>query len=223
MGSNKEKGQVLLLVVLVMVVSLTVGLSVASRSVVNVRTSSEEVDTQKALAAAEAGIEQILQSTDITPRSGELLETTNFTTSVTEVGGLDSADEPFILNGGSLVLSGGDGIDVWLVDHNNENGDPEYNSSWSGTLLSIYWGNSNVDCSNAAVEIAVIEQESALTPPFKLTRYAYDPCNDRITPVITGNNFDRVVNNEVDIEIKGMHLVLKDRISSLITKNVDGI
>ena len=59
---EKQKGQVLLIVVLVMIVALTVGLSLISRSITNLRTSTEEAESQKALAAAEAGIEQALES-----------------------------------------------------------------------------------------------------------------------------------------------------------------
>src|SRR3989344_2066165 len=58
---ERQKGQVLLIVVLVMIVALTVGLSLISRSVTNLRTSTEEAESQKALAAAEAGVEQALK------------------------------------------------------------------------------------------------------------------------------------------------------------------
>src|SRR3972149_7458157 len=57
-----EVGQVFLIVLLVMVIALTVGLSVASRNIVSLRTSEEERDSQRALAAAEAGIEQSLKT-----------------------------------------------------------------------------------------------------------------------------------------------------------------
>src|SRR3982751_5271728 len=57
-----EKGQALLIVVLVMVVALTVTLSVVSRSIVNLKTSTQQTDSQKVLAAAEAGVEQSIQS-----------------------------------------------------------------------------------------------------------------------------------------------------------------
>ena len=57
-----EQGQVLLIIVLVMVVALTVGLSLASRSLIQVRTTGEQAESQKAFSAAEAGIEQALQT-----------------------------------------------------------------------------------------------------------------------------------------------------------------
>ena len=59
---SNNSGQAILLVVLVMIVGLTVGLSVVSRSIVSIKTSTEEADSQKALAAAEAGIEKALNT-----------------------------------------------------------------------------------------------------------------------------------------------------------------
>src|SRR5258708_19008650 len=55
-----QKGQALLIMVLVMVVMLTVGLSLASRTIFQTKTATEEADSQRAFDAAEAGIERIL-------------------------------------------------------------------------------------------------------------------------------------------------------------------
>ena len=55
---NSQKGQVLLLVVLASVIALTVGLAAISRSITSTRISTEESNSQKALSAAEAGIEE---------------------------------------------------------------------------------------------------------------------------------------------------------------------
>src|SRR3990167_7914471 len=55
-------GQILLIVVLAAVVSLTVGLSAISRTITNTRVTTEEANSQKALSAAEAGIEELLSN-----------------------------------------------------------------------------------------------------------------------------------------------------------------
>lgn len=60
MKSAAKPGQVLILVLLVVVVSLAVGLSVASRNITNIRTSTQTEESQKAFSAAEGGIESIL-------------------------------------------------------------------------------------------------------------------------------------------------------------------
>jgi|SRR3989338_1929565 len=57
---KKKKGQVLVLVLLVVVVALAVGLSVASRNLTNLRTTTQTEQSQRAFNAAEGGIEDVL-------------------------------------------------------------------------------------------------------------------------------------------------------------------
>src|SRR3989338_3701872 len=58
---NTQSGQMLLVVVLVMVVALTVGLSVASRTITSLKISKQNEDSQRAFQAAETGIQEALQ------------------------------------------------------------------------------------------------------------------------------------------------------------------
>jgi hypothetical protein len=44
---RKESGQVLLVVILVMVATLTIGLSIASKTITNYRTTTAQVESQK--------------------------------------------------------------------------------------------------------------------------------------------------------------------------------
>ena len=180
MIKNKEKGQALLVVVLVMIVALTVGLSLTSRSIVSLRTSSEEADSQKALAAAEAGIEQALKINIDQTLTGSFNENaTTYSTIIKEAKGTD----PILVNGGSLVLQD-DGADIWLVSHTVTADDaiPNYSlENWTGDL-TMYWGDVSLDdCSNSALEVAVISNAA----PYSLKRYVYDPCELRRS----GNNF----------------------------------
>ncbi len=170
----KQKGQILLIVVLIMVVSLTVGLSVISRSITNLKISTEEADSAKALSAAEAGIQRQLQSS--TGLSSTFSNNTSYTTDIAAVGGTS-----ILLNGGNLVPQD-EGVDLWLVPHNGNN--PDYTKPWSPSgpsNLTIYWGNTSGNCNNpnnvpAALEIIVI---SGTQTSQTLTRYAYDPCITR--------------------------------------------
>jgi hypothetical protein len=59
-----KKGQALLVVLLVLGVAMTVGLSVVSRSVTEVSISTTQEESTKALEAAEAGIEKSLAGVD---------------------------------------------------------------------------------------------------------------------------------------------------------------
>lgn len=171
-----QRGQALLIVVLVMVVALTVGLSIASKTITNLRTSTEEANSQKALAAAEAGVEQALKTNQIA--SGTFTDTqTSYQTSVTQVLGTS-----FLMNGGNPVIQD-NGADLWL---SNYSADPAnlYTNPWSGTL-TIKWGSSADPCTNSALEVVIIS--GTKNSPIS-TRYAFDPCAGRAG----GNRFTQV-------------------------------
>jgi len=175
MTIDGQKGQVLLVVLLITVVSLTVGLSVASRNIISLRTSQEEVSSQKALVAAEAGIEQLLKAPTPIPQGTALSGQPNTTYGATVNQVLGTA----VLVNGDNVVPKDEGGDIWLVVHDASN-DPDFSSPWSGNL-TIYWGDTSGSCNNAALEIIVVYDPS----PYKFKRYAYDPCSSRKS----NNNF----------------------------------
>ena len=61
---SSEVGQAGLIVMLVMVVLLTLGISIASRSTLDVSQSTQEAETSRVFDAAEAGIERALNTTE---------------------------------------------------------------------------------------------------------------------------------------------------------------
>ncbi|MDO8498447.1 MAG: hypothetical protein Q7S44_01550 [bacterium] len=62
MKSINQRGQVVIILLLVMVVSLAVGLSVVGRSITEISTSSKTEDSSRAFSAAEAGLEKAFQT-----------------------------------------------------------------------------------------------------------------------------------------------------------------
>lgn len=60
MKLKSRRGQILIIVLLVVVVTLAIGLSVASRNITNLRTSAQTEQSQNAFSAAEGGIEDVL-------------------------------------------------------------------------------------------------------------------------------------------------------------------
>lgn len=172
MFKNSQRGQALLIVVLAMVVALTVGLSVVSKSITNLRTSTEEANSQKALAAAEAGIEQAIKN-GVSIAQGSFSNDTTYSTEISQVLGAS-----FLLNGGNPVVQDG-GIDLWLSDY-SENEANLYNNPWppggGNGNLTIKWGSSSDPCSNAAIQVVLITGNKA-SPAVR--RYAYDPCAAR--------------------------------------------
>ncbi len=57
---KRKPGQILILVLLIVVVALSVGLSVASRNITNLRSSTQTEQSQRAFSAAEGGVEDVL-------------------------------------------------------------------------------------------------------------------------------------------------------------------
>lgn len=174
-----QKGQALLIVVLVMVVALTVGLSIASRSVTNLRTSIEEENSQRAFSAAEAGIEQALKS----GRSITSPQQLGNNTTIDNISIVGISGNEFLLNGGNFI-SQDDGFDIWLSNY------PAYSNQWpqpcdsssppsctnGSGQITAYWGSSADDCAKAALEIIVISGTKASPVT---TRYPFDPCRQR--------------------------------------------
>lgn len=169
LSAKADNGQVLLIVVLVMIIALTVGLSLVSRSITNLRSSTEEVYSKKALSAAEAGVEQAIEN-NVSIANGSFPNdpTTSFKTDVTEIKGTE-----FLLNGGNVILQD-EGIDLWLSDYSD---DPAkiYQNPWSGDLI-LRWGDTASDCNTAALEIQLV-LGTRVSP--RLTRFAFDPCPPR--------------------------------------------
>lgn len=172
---NSQKGQILLIVVLASVISLTVGLAAISRSITNTRLSTEEANSQKALAAAEAGVEEQLNKAvtgNTDPTSiGNIGNNSGFNASADPVDGTQ-----IVLNNAHPV-SRDEGADIWLSDY------PDFEDPLT-TSLTILWNNT-VDgdsCSSPAIEVAVVYGADKNNPGMR--RYAVDPCSTR------GNGLD---------------------------------
>ncbi len=185
MKFQKEAGQTLLIIVLVMVVALTVGLSVASRSIVNLRTSTEEDSSQRAFSAAEAGVERVLKTNQQIPAQSSIDLGNN--SKISQVQVLPVSGNEFLVNGGNPV-SKDDGADIWLATHNADAEQTiDYSTSLSPQFFTIYWGSSANGCSEAAIEVIVISGTIASSLTSK--RYVYDPCGSRVA----SNRFDNNV------------------------------
>ncbi len=205
-----ERGQVLLIVILVIIVSLTIGLSIASRSITNIRTSTEEAESQKALAAAEAGIEKTLQ--DLTVSSGTFLPNdSSYETDIDPVEDVNS----FLVDGGSLIAQG-EGVDIWLAEHiNDEEIDYTKTLKLKKSHFFLYWGVGNeTDCNSAdpsewpaAIEAIVVWMTDITDPTtIRTTRYAFDACDGNGGRDNRGNNFISAVLDSLTIGGKTLKL-----------------
>lgn len=188
-NSRPQSGQILLIIVLATVIALTVGLSAISRTIINTRLSTEEASSQKALSAAEAGVEEIANNTSLLAsgsHSKTLSDGTGFKALAAPIEG-----NTIILNDGATILQD-DGADIWLSTH------PDFSDpKWSGNL-TVYWTNNAPnnagECEkNAAIEIIILSGDKN-NPT--VTRRGYDSCNSRKN----NNNFATPVGKNQTIE-----------------------
>jgi len=177
-----QKGQILLIIVLTMIVALTVGLSLVARSVVNLKTSNEDANSQKAFQAAEAGIEIGLQKQQ---GSGDIIigqKTLDSKAVINSVNIHNISGSSIVLNNGNPVLQD-QGIDIWLTNYPNYSG-----NSWTGSL-DIFWG-AQSGCQDAAMETIVISGSSASDPNITINRYGIDPCGTNSIDASKNRNGD---------------------------------
>lgn len=176
MRKESQRGQALLIVVLIMVIALTIGLSVASRTVINLKLASDEESSQKAFFAAEAGVEQALK----TNQPVTIAQSLGNNSQIGQVS-IQSVTGNSVLFNNGLTIPKDDGIELWLTNYSPTPTNLYTPPYWNGNV-TFYWGTSVGSCTDAALEILIIT--SSKTSP-SLTRYAYDPCIGRRS----GNNF----------------------------------
>ena len=190
---NKSvKGQALLIVLLIMAVSLTVVLSVATRSVTEVSVSSYEEDALRAFSAAEAGVEDALLKGS--PATGleapEIIDTESNVSYQRNIYTPQSSTNTYLY---PRELYSGESATFWLVSQDTEgNFTCDGLPCFRGSKLDICWGNDPSEI--PAVEVSMFYDNSNplnfLKIPndlstIKVLRKAYDPIN-RNPP----NNFD---------------------------------
>src|SRR5688572_8715237 len=96
---KSEKGQILLVVVIAAVISLTVGLSAVSRTITNTKLTTDQTNSQRALSAAEAGIDELLKTASPTTITSSPNSQSSFNATATSVGGGSTSE--FLINGDS--------------------------------------------------------------------------------------------------------------------------
>lgn len=175
-----SSGQALIAVILVMVVALTIGLSVATRNITNLRLTTEEQSSQRALSAAEAGIERALKND--TNLSGVAVGTGAKIDAVT-VQSISGSE--FILNNKDRVNKD-DPIDIWLSDYGTGS-IPTYANPWRGWLY-VYWHSETAGlCTDGTATSYAALDITAISVPASgsnladavVRRYAVDPCTTR--------------------------------------------
>lgn len=144
-----EKGQLILTLVLVMTVALAIGLSIVQKSLVDVSTSTKVEQSSRAFSAAEAGVEQALNSGSASVSFGNSSQA-----QVTDSGKIPriplsgTRQDPFEYP----PLAKEDVAQVWLADLNSTSNPPD--RFYKQNSLEVYWGTSSTD--RAALELTLV-------------------------------------------------------------------
>lgn len=165
---KNQKGQVILILILVITVALVIGLSITQKSLLDVSTSTKVEQSAKAFSAAEAGIEKALQADSIIG-----------TTPVGENATLQGVQRDTVPASGQALeyppIAKEELAQVWLADPTSStfpNCDPG-KICYSGSSLDVYWGNVGVTgADKPAIEITVVYQDSF--GAYNSKRYFYD-------------------------------------------------
>lgn len=168
----KQSGQTILILILVMTVALSIGLSIVQKSLVDVSTASKVEQSSRAFSAAEAGIEKALGGAANCQNCQTFTDTRSEITEIT--GGIGLIPKVPITGGASIgqdpqqaalefpPLAKEDVSQVWLADYTSTDNPPP--AFYTQNSLDIYWGTSGItDLANKpAIEVKVIYYASGI-------------------------------------------------------------
>lgn len=141
---KNQRGQVILILLLVMTVGLAIGLSVVQRSITDISTATKVEESSRAFSAAEAGIEKALRG-DSNPVT---FSETGASAAISDSGLLPLAGQPLEYP----LISKEEVAQVWLADPQT------LNQYYNQPYLEIAWGATNIQNPDEypAIEVVVI-------------------------------------------------------------------
>lgn len=186
---KKLKGQLMLMLILLISVALVIGLTIIQKSLVDVSTSTKVEQSSRAFSAAEAGIEQALRLGNLSV-SFENNSQAQISDSgkIPKIPSIGSRQDPFEYP----PLAKEDIAQVWLSDPDDNVKLPDCTAidpakhqpvCYKQTSLDVYWGTSASDL--PAIELTFVYYSVGQYVPYK--RY-FDP----ITSRTSATNFEPV-------------------------------
>jgi hypothetical protein len=165
-------GQALLLILLIITVVTTVGLSTVSRSVSDISISTKQEESLRAFSAAEAGVEELLISNET--HKEEVVDSTpdlpGEASYNADVAGFPESSSEYLY---PLDVAMGDTATIWFVSH-DDNGNIlscSPSNCFRGSRVELHWGIPGTDPS--AVEVSLLYTSSG--GRYSISRVAYDP------------------------------------------------
>jgi len=174
--AKKSSGQIFIPTLLVLVVGLTIGLSLASRVITDIKISRQMEESSRALAAAEAGIEETLRTGVAAPGTFSDAGGTYEVKYAVTKGTVGGTSNPFSFG----QIAQDDTQTVWFIGH-KDTGDFDYSETYDAPSIDVCWAETSPA---AAIEVIIYYNESG---KIKVWRAAFDPEEPS-----RGNNFSSV-------------------------------
>jgi len=184
---KENSGQIVLILVLITVVGLTIGLSLISRTITDVRISTQIEQSGRAFSAAEAGVESALKGAVAGGPTGTVtFPGVSASYNVANIGG-EVAPLSFPLTAVGSTQT------VWLADHKSDGIDLDENSTYPvGSTFTICWGTD--PNKNPALLLSLYYKDTA-TNIYKVAKLAYDPIPGRSNFYPKDDNVNSCSNN----------------------------
>lgn len=177
--NKSNSGQIILILVLITIVGLTIGLSLISRTVTDVRISSQIEQSSRAFSAAEAGVETALKTSVINGPTGTI--SLNNAQASYDVSSLGDSKDVFLYP----LTTPNSSQTLWLVPHNddgslkvNEPNQPVGKAYPANTAFDICFGSDAISKPALILSLFYIDGTT-----YKVAKLAIDSDGSR------GNNF----------------------------------
>ncbi len=212
---SSSSGQILVLVLLVVLVGMSIGLSVASRTLSNLRDTTHLNQSNRAFSAAEAGIEVALGKLNVDPAACQTTEGcfVDSDNNKLQIDGVDSVKVTAKIIGGTTDAFGLQDVkrdDVIQVSLESQDADGN-TVKYAGNKLDIFWDtlDSGGACDNsgqhtAAIVVSIIYTDSS--GKYGMDKQAYDKC----TNAGRQNGFDNSGIDNPPVYPHGTYLVTQD-------------
>lgn len=181
-----QQGQVLLIIIMLLATIITVVTTVSFRSTTETQINKLEEESQKTLAAAEAGIEKAIAAK---VASGNSQQFNDPNINLQNLSGIDLASSSVNVTSNTgrdfiTPLIQKDQQYTFYLGNYNDTASPPFSAPYPNSV-AVYYG-SESGCTNLALEITTV---SGLSAPYTVTRYISDVGGGIVTnPVGSGNN-----------------------------------
>lgn len=167
-----DRGQILLITLLVLTVATTIALSLIGRATLDLSMSNQLEESTRAFDAAEAGIEQALRSGTGTSGPSTLSPGVTYDVSVNSIGGAAGVYQFSHATPENVTET------IWLVSHTAD-GDLDETPFYTSPTIDLCWSQGTTP---AALVVAILYREGT-DQTYQVARTAVDPSS-------RGNNFD---------------------------------